>query len=106
MPLSASRTLAVPATPQLVPALLAWPLAYASDDLDYSLDVTAPLAEVGDTLETVAVSAAPSGTGEMAVQSVTVAGSVITVMLAGGQPGRRHVVRVVATTLGGRVFEW
>lgn len=106
MTLSPSRTLVVPATPLLVPASLAWPLAYASDDLDYSLDVTASLAEVGDTLETVAVSAAPSGTGELAVQSVTVAGSIITAMLAGGQPGRRHVVRVVATTLSGRTFEW
>ena len=81
-----------------------WPMKEPDATLDYSYDGSA---DVGtDTLTGVAVSIAPSGTGELAASSVSRAGSVVTIWLAGGVAGRSYVVKIAGTCASGRLFEW
>jgi len=85
---------------------LSWPVAEPPDSLPYSLDLTAAIADAGDTLSRATASVAPSGTGEMAVVAVGVNGSIVTSILAGGQPGRIYFVGVIAYTSAGRVLSF
>jgi hypothetical protein len=99
---SATRTIVVD---QSGTVFLQWPIAEPNENLDYSIDISAALAASSDGLTQVAVSAAPSGTGELTVQSVNVVLGVITAWLSGGVPGRTYQVRIDALTNQGRVFE-
>lgn len=99
MIVSANRLIEI--TPPWTP-FLAWPEAEPSDDLDYSLDVSAALDEVNDTIASVAVSVAPSGSGEMSPHDVSFSGGVITVWLSGGAPTRAYGVQVAVTTAANR----
>lgn len=106
-----ARTLIVPTTPiggyGATPSLaLQWPTAEPGDVLDYYLDVTAPLADLSDTILTASAAVAPSGAGEMTISSMSITGTVIGVWLAGGIAGRSYLIRVLATTTGGRTLEW
>ena len=105
---SASRTIIIPASPgPWWCAPLTWPIAQPDAILDYSIDLTAVLADAGGTISQVVVTAAPSGTGELAVVSVTVAGSVITTELGPAPAGRIYMVKVAATTsVSPEAFEW
>lgn len=87
-------------------AALAWPMAQPADVLDYSLDVSAALADIGSTLAGISVSAAPSGAGELTVNSASFSGGVITVWLAGGVPSRSYTVQIVATTADAQELTW
>jgi hypothetical protein len=110
------RTIAVPAsTPQLagfsVAPPLFWPMAEPYDDLDYTLDLTAALAapqgSTGpDTILSVAVAAKPSGTGELSIGTVIAEDAGITIMLAGGVPGRTYQVETLVQTAEGRAMGW
>ena len=103
MIVAANRLIKV--TPPWVPALV-WPEAEPDDDLDYSLDISAALDEVGDAIASVDVSVAPSGSGEMSPHSASFSGNVITVWLAGGAPSRVYYVQVVVTTVADRRFSY
>jgi hypothetical protein len=104
---SASRTIIIPASPgPWWCAPLTWPIAQPDAILDYSLDLTAVLADAGGTIASVSVCVAPSGSGELALGSVTVAGNVITVYLGPAPPGRIYTVKVAATTVTPDEFEW
>lgn len=81
-----------------------WPTAQPDDDLDYSIDVGAVLSEINDTIESVSVSSAPSGTGELSIVSVAINGDVITSWLSGGVAGRIYCIDIRMTTAAGRVF--
>ena len=101
--ISANRTITIipPWT-----ASLQWPTAQPDDILDYALNVTAALADVGDTIVTATVCAAPSGFGELAINSIAFSGGLITVWLAGGVAGRVYYVNINAYTTAGREFSW
>ena len=82
-----------------------WPEGQTLSSLDYYADATAWLA--GDTLTQVGVSAAPSGTGELSVNSVTVSGSIIgPIEMSGGVPGRIYTVAIEIDTAAGRQDLW
>jgi len=101
--ISANRTITI------VPpwtASLQWPIAQPDDILDYALDVTSALADVGDAIVTATVCAAPYGAGELTINSISFSGGVITVWLAGGVAGRVYFVNLVAFTTAGREFSW
>ena len=82
---------------------LRWPLAGPGANRDYTLDLTAPLADMVDTLATVSVSVAPSGAGELRIVSLSATSTLIGLRLAGGVPGRNYTVVVDAVTEGGEV---
>ena len=83
---------------------LQWPLAEPAEALTYYLDAAQVLS--GEGVISVAVSAKPSGTGELMVISVAEAAGIITVGLAGGVYGRVYTVRVELLTVYGRTFSW
>jgi hypothetical protein len=85
---------------------LRWPLAGPGANRDYTLDLTAPLADMVDTLATVSVSVAPSGAGELRIVSLSATSTLIGLRLAGGVPGRNYTVVVDAVTEGGEELEY
>lgn len=85
------------------PALL-WPSKQPAETLDYSLDVSAFLADAGDELAQVTVSTSPANPGDLAPVLLQVGTGVITAMLAGGQPGTDYGVQIELTTAQGRVL--
>jgi hypothetical protein len=103
MIVSANRTIYIPPPWQ---RRLEWPVSEPDDVLDYNLDLTAALADVGDTLASATVAVAPSGTGELTPSRLTISGNVITVWLSNGVAGRVYVVQVNAITAAGREFSF
>ncbi len=83
---------------------LQWPTAHIGQELDYFVDASAPLAY--DLLASVAVSASPSGAGELQITDVTVTDSTIRVKFSGGVAGRVYRVRVDCVTEIGREVSW
>ncbi len=110
MAISSYRTV-LAGVPSLLPGLcqvpLRWPMAEPDEVLDYSLDIGVLLAEVQDSIASVALSISPSGLGELTASSVSVLGTVITAWLRGGVPGRTYTIRIEATTnaMPPRTFE-
>lgn len=86
-------------------AFLQWPVAQAGEALDYFVDANAVLPN-GDFFVFASVSAKPSGTGELSVNSVSATAKIITINLSAGIDGRTYVVRVDATTASGREYSW
>lgn len=101
MTTSALRTIIV-RRPTYLPRPLRWPTAQPGDDLDYSLDLTQPLCDVGDSIASVSLAVMPSGTGELQPIDLTVNGSVITAQLCGGVAGRDYIVQVKYIGMSGR----
>jgi hypothetical protein len=83
-----------------------WPMAEPDDVLDYSIDITAALADVADALDTVTLAVSPWGAGELVASQLIVAGGVITGWLGPGLAGRNYIVRIEGLTVAGRTFEW
>lgn len=111
MTVSALRTITVGAPASIygvcpVQPSLGWPMAQPDEVLDYSLDVSALLSDVDDTITSASLAVSPSGAGELTASALAVQGGVITVWLADGVAGRRYLIRVEAITAGGRTFEW
>ena len=112
MAVSAARTIVLPSgqAPSLNAGVIApgyrWPVAAPGSVLDYSLDLTAPLGDVGDAIAAVTVSAAPSGTGELTIQRLAFAGTVMTAWLGAGPAGRNYAVQVGIATQGGRTLDY
>lgn len=82
-----------------------WPTAEPSSNLDYSIDITALLTDVADSIFTVSAAASPSGTGELALTDLSVNGNTITLEMHGGVAGRNYLVALTVTTAAGRIFE-
>lgn len=106
MAVSALRTIVVPAlSAEGGNTFLSWGVANISSGLDYSLDISALLADVtGDTIVSAQASVAPSGAGELVPSALAVSGSVITLKLTGGYAARRYSVKIQCTTNNARVF--
>ena len=107
---SLERTVAAPAGGPLpaglsyVQAPLSWPPKASVEDLDYTLGLTAWLADAGDTAASFTIAIAPSGSaGDLAVAWQEVLAGNATVLLTGGRPGVDYVVSVEITTTAGRV---
>jgi hypothetical protein len=106
--ISAARTIVLPVTRPIFAIYDGvWPVARPDDNLDYSIDATAPLVDAGDVLTSLSLAIAPSGAGELTCSAVTVTDSIITAQLAGGltrQPG--YDILVIGDGASGRVWQW
>lgn len=74
-----------------------------SDSFDYTANASAYVPD-GDAIVYVGISAKPSGDGELMVSRISVAGTIITFWLSGGQPGRLYTVHVEGKTAQARDF--
>ena len=83
-----------------------WPVSEPDDYLDYSLDVTAALADAEDTVDYVTAAIAPSGAGELQADSIEYDNGVVTVWLSQGIVGRRYTVNVKIYCVSGRDFSF
>ena len=82
---------------------LAWPAKAAAERLDYSIDLTAWLADAGDTLATVVYSVAPATDPlDLAAAWQQVAGPMATVFLINGRPNVAYLISALVTTGQGR----
>jgi len=102
---SAGSPLVTRGMPAGTPALR-WPAAFPGSNLDYFLDASAALADVGDVIVSATLDVRPSGSGELQIQSASIVGGTLTAWLSGGVAGRSYVVRWLAQTSAGRTFEW
>jgi hypothetical protein len=99
---SASRTIAVYPPTGGSTSPLRWPTGQPDDLLDYALDYSAWLADVGDTIAGVTVQIAPSSNGDWQPVSVGSECGLVVVFAAYGFAGRDSMVKVVVTTAAGR----
>jgi hypothetical protein len=89
---------------------LQWPEKQPGSVLDYSVDLSGEI-EPGDTIVSVSAMIRPSGPDELAIggraqgDSLYATGSVVTIWLQGGVPGRHYLVRLLVTMTSGRVFD-
>jgi len=83
---------------------LQWPLAEPDDDLDYGVNLASILSSQSDTAVTIAVSASPSGAGELMLPQLYADGDLVVVWLSGGVPSRVYQVRVDVMTVNGREY--
>lgn len=90
----------------IVAPMLRWPQADVAENLDWTLDVTVPLADANDQITTVSLALAPSGTGERTISSLALNGTTITAQLAGGLRGRNYLNQFTVTGLSGRIWRW
>lgn len=109
---SAFRTIVIAAPPTVygvLPAIqpgLRWPMTGPLQILDYSIDATAQLLDVSDTIVSATAAVQPSGSGELAPLALSVLGGLVTVWLGPGVAGRYYRVHLTATTNGEHTFEW
>jgi hypothetical protein len=87
------------------PPPLNWPTKDPADVLDYILDIgPAIVGNDGDGIATAAITFAPSGPGDLELQSTTADGSRIILWLSGGQAGSVYTITFVITTINGRAL--
>ena len=87
-------------------ARLWWPQSLSSADAAYALNVGPELTADNDTIASIALSIAPSGTGEMQALDLQLNGDVIVVQLSGGVSGRLYRAQVIVTGASGNVYPW
>jgi hypothetical protein len=80
------------------------PLQAPDDVLDYGYDATLETRHGNDPIQSLSLSIAPSGDGEMTASNLAVTGNLITVWMAGGVAGRLYLVSLEITLQSGRVF--
>ena len=85
---------------------LRWPPGQPDDVLDYELDSSAALIDVGDAISVASACVSPYGSGELSLNSISFYGDVVTVWVSGGVAGRIYTVNVNVTTTAGREFSW
>lgn len=110
MSVSSYRTIILPLNPTaydeyLIYPPLRWPVAEPDDNLDYSLSIALELADVADTVVSFSVSISPDD-GALVAGNLAVEGSLLTVWLAGGIPGRDYRIKIEVGTLATRAYEW
>ncbi len=87
------------------PAPLSWPAKDPADVLDYEFDIAAALlGSEGDTIASVGVTIAPSGSGDLLATSVAADGTAALFWFAGGQAGTVYTVQVNVITAAGRTL--
>ena len=87
-------------------ARLWWPSPLPSANLDYALNVGPELTADNDTIASILLQIAPSGTGELQALSLQPNGNIIVVQLSGGVAGRVYRVRVLVTGASGNEYPW
>ena len=88
-----------------VPAVLSWPAKDPGDLLDYLVDASEALAgDPGDGIATLDVRISPDATGDLALASASVSGSVAVLWLGSGQAGTTYAVTISVGTEGGRTL--
>ncbi len=109
MTVSTVRTLVLDASLSVVPARwqsaapeLYWGAKDPGDTLDYSVSLAAWLADIGDTIASVAATVTP---GSASVTAPTSSGGVVTTIVSGGVAGQRYGVAWSVTTAGGLTTE-
>lgn len=85
---------------------LQWPIAEPDDSLDYNLDLTAVMSATSDVIESVSISAAPSGSGELVLSNAYVGGYLIEFFASGGVAGRLYAILINVVTGAGREYSW
>ena len=83
---------------------LRWPSKEPGTTRTYSLDLSQDLP--GVPLKQVSAQLSPSGTGEMAINSISVDASMVNLVFAGGVAGRSHLVKIDVTPQGLPVVEY
>lgn len=80
-----------------------WPGKDPADVLDYEFDISAALlGNEGDQIASVAVTASPSGPGDLVVNSISADGAILVFWFSGGVVGTTYVVQVTVVTQAGR----
>jgi hypothetical protein len=74
--------------------LLRWPAMQPGEALDYTLDVTAILADTFDRLGSASVRVMPSDSAGLHVDDVTGSGASVTLRLSHGAPGQAYSVAI------------
>jgi hypothetical protein len=111
MTISVARTITLqppaptPWAPYITPSLPPWPVKQPEDELDYSLDFTALLDDVGDYIASASVSMAPSGGSDAQPTLLSIYGNLVTVWIGGGVAGRTSMATIGVQTTMGRTFE-
>ncbi|HEY8685970.1 MAG TPA: hypothetical protein VIO57_10230 [Chloroflexota bacterium] len=72
--------------------------------LDFTIDITAAIDTTVDFIASASLVCAPSGTGEMQISNLQVAGDSVTYTAAGGQPGRWYTLKLLVTMSDARVY--
>ena len=102
IPVAAPATFGQPLAPQA----FEWPLASVGSVLDYYLDITAPLADIDDTISAWQVESRPSGAGELVVSSLSADDGVLGLLLTPTIGGRFYTNRITVVTAGGLSMPW
>ena len=76
------------------------------ETLDWSLDIAQAISVPTDQIASVAVAAAPSGAGEIALTEIVALGDILTVTLAGGVAGRIYTLQFIVSMTDQRVFQF
>ena len=83
-----------------------FPAKYPFAKLDYTLNIFPAINPDNDFVYSVAVSAAPSSTGELVLIGVTINDWSFTLTEMGGQPRRLYTLQFIVTMTNGRVCEF
>lgn len=83
---------------------LSWPSKAAVEQLDYTLDLTAWLADGADSAVSLVVAIAPSGNvQDLAIVWQLLLNGRAIILLGGGQPGLAYLVTLQVATTNGRI---
>jgi hypothetical protein len=87
--------------------VLSWPILPPESNLDFTLDVTAFVADGGgDPVESFTVVASGGNSTDLVASVAQISGNLLTVWLSGGLVGQVYPVTITATTVAGRVDSW
>jgi hypothetical protein len=105
---SAARTLLLPAATLDPDTILRWPTKSPTAVLDYTLDITAWLLDITDTLESFSVVVNSGNQSDLTAspQAVETGDTGMTVNLSGGTTGNEYAVTLTATSTGGMIDSW
>jgi len=84
--------------------VLQWPTSVIAENLDYAINIAAPIDQLADVVTSASVSVAPSG--ELVIASVSVANNIVTLLMSGGVPGRIYTIRLDVATARDNTFSW
>jgi hypothetical protein len=84
------------------PPQLRWPAKQPGDVLDYSLDISAWLADATDAPVRVTATPIAVTLADVAISQVVITGGLVTTWLTGGAPGTDYAINVTIETLAGR----
>jgi hypothetical protein len=111
IPVSASRTLLLPATVLDPATILRWPTKSPASVCAFTLDVGPWISDIGDFVSSFTVTINSGNAAGLTVQGQQItdasqSGSGLTVVLAGGVTGNEYSITFTATSAGGAVESW